>query len=89
MNKFNEALTAIEKIDKIKDLLELVAHINIRIKHKGQELKENLHPDDKVIIYDGKEKHKGVILKVNNTKAVVDIHGVEYDIPLKFMEKVK
>jgi len=75
-------------ITDISELRMIRNAINDRIKEVAGAIKYRLRKDDKVVIDNGRQiKECGVIVKVNRTKAVVNIDGKQWNVPFTMITK--
>ena len=75
-------------ITDISELRMIRNAINDRIKEVAGAIKYRLRKDDKVVIDNGRQiKETGVIVKVNRTKAVVNIDGKQWNVPFTMITK--
>ena len=80
------------KLMQIRDLNELRlirSAINDRIKEVGSAIKYDLNKGDKVVIDSPRRelKEEGTIVKVNRTRAVVNINGKQWNVPFSMITK--
>ena len=81
----NELELAIMKIDNVEMLRYIGRFIQDRRKTISNKLKYELRVDQEVIVDDGKSKQRGVVKKVNRTRAVVDLNGIKYNVPFSMI----
>ena len=82
----NELELAIMKIDNIEMLRYIGRFIQNRRKTISSKLKYELRIGQEVIVDDGKNrKEEGVVKKVNRTRAVVDLNGMQYNVPFSMI----
>ncbi len=72
-----------------KDLRILRSVVNDRLKVVGHMVKYSLDRGDIVIVEGGRktEKEEGTIVKVNRTRAVVNINGKQWNVPFSMITK--
>ena len=75
-------------VDK-SDLRILRDVVNDRIKMVGQMVKYSLDRGDIVMVEGGRklEKDEGTIVKINRTRAVVNINGKQWNVPFSMITK--
>ena len=75
-------------VDK-SDLRILRDVVNDRIKMVGQMVKYSLDRGDIVMVEGGRklDKDEGTIVKVNRTRAVVNINGTDWNVPFSMITK--
>ena len=75
-------------VDK-SDLRILRDVVNDRIKMVGHMVKYSLDRGDIVTVEGGKKvnKEEGTIVKLNRTRAVVNINGTEWNVPFSMITK--
>ena len=75
-------------VDK-SDLRILRDVVNDRIKMVGQMVKYSLDRGDIVMVEGGRklDKDEGTIVKINRTRAVVNINGKQWNVPFSMITK--
>jgi ribosomal protein L21E len=78
----------INLIEDVRELRQLQQVIKDRKQALGNKLKQNLSVGDKVNINGSNKVESGVILKLNRTRAVVDIKGTSWNVPFSMLGRV-
>lgn len=76
-------------LEELRELNErVVIHIKSRRKAVAKRKRNQFSSGDNVIVTSdgGNKVETGTVRKVNRTRAVVDISGVRYNVPLTMME---
>ena len=73
----------IRKLDKLSDLNELTSFINDCKTMLG---KSSLSVGDNVFVVQKTKRTPGVITKMKVKKAIVDMRGMSYNVPLAMLE---
>ena len=73
----------IRKLDKLSDLNELTSFINYCKTMLG---KSSLSVGDNVFVVQKTKRTPGVITKMKVKKAIVDMRGMSYNVPLAMLE---
>ena len=88
--EMKKACDAIKKIDNLQDLDIIRRQFNLTHKalkaKKAKEVKATFSVGDKVNINTKKGVMKGVITKMNRTRAVCDINSSSFNVPFSIME---
>ena len=85
----DEIQDLINKIDNTNDLRKVYLFYKDRGESLGRQLKYKLSKGDNVLVRSKDRQNKGVIVKVNRTRALVSIEGMgEYHCPLSMITKV-
>ena len=73
----------------ISELRMIRSAISDRIKQVGSAIKYDLYKGDKVVIDSPRRElqEDGVIMKVNRTRAVVNINGKQWNVPFAMITK--
>ena len=82
-----ELLMNLMQITDLGELRLIRSAINDRIQEVGSRIKYDLNPGDKVSINSKRLVEDGVIKKVNRTRAVVLIEGIEWTVPFSLITK--
>ena len=84
-----ELLEDLMQIRDINELRLIRSAISDRIKEVGSAIKYDLDKGDKVIINSPRRelKEEGTVVKVNRTRAVVNISGKEWNVPFTMITK--
>ena len=84
-----ELLEDLMQIRDINELRLIRSAISDRIKEVGSAIKYDLDKGDKVIIDSPRKelKEEGTIVKVNRTRAVVNINGTKWNVPFSLINK--
>ena len=82
-----ELLGDLMSISDIAELKLIRSAINDRIQEVGSRIKYQLNKDDKVIVTSKKGVESGAIIKVNRTRAVVNIDGKQWNVPFSMITK--
>tara|TARA_Y100000310_G_scaffold15256_1_gene15259 strand:- start:1116 stop:1385 length:270 start_codon:yes stop_codon:yes gene_type:complete len=87
--KQDELIVEINKVEDKTDLRILRNVINDRIKVIGSMVKYGLDRGDIVVIDSPRRelKEEGTIVKVNRTRAVVNINGKQWNVPFALINK--
>ena len=85
----DELILEINAMVSKKDLRILKSVIDDRLKMVGHMVKYSLDRGDIVIVEGGKKvkKEEGTIVKLNRTRAVVNINGTEWNVPFSMITK--
>ena len=85
----DELILEINVMTSKKDLRILKSVIDDRLKMVGHMVKYSLDRGDIVIVEGGKKvkKEEGTIVKLNRTRAVVNINGTEWNVPFSMITK--
>lgn len=85
----DELILEINQMVSKKDLRILRNAVTDRIKVVGHMVKYSLDRGDIVIVEGGKkvDREEGTIVKVNRTRAVVNINGTEWNVPFSMITK--
>ena len=85
----DELILEINKVVDKSDLRILRDVVNDRIKMVGHMVKYSLDRGDIVMIEGGRklEKEEGTIVKLNRTRAVVNINGKQWNVPFSMITK--
>tara|TARA_R100001594_G_C3861193_1_gene220974 strand:+ start:188 stop:448 length:261 start_codon:yes stop_codon:yes gene_type:complete len=78
----------INLIEDVRELRQLQQVIKDRKQALGNKLKHSLSVGDKVNINGSNKVESGVILKLNRTRAVVDIKGTSWNVPFSMLGRV-
>ena len=85
-----DLINLIDKIDNMKDMNNVIASLKIRRAFLKNELarkaKSTFSVGDAVKIQTRSGSEKGIITKINRTRAVCDINGSSYNVPFSIME---
>ena len=84
-----EFLSTIMQIRDLNELRLIRSAINDRIKEVASAIKYDLDVGDYVIIDSPRREltEKGTIVKINRTRAVVNISGKEWNVPFSMITK--
>ena len=84
-----ELLMQLMQIRDLDELRLIRSAINDRIKEVGSAIKYDLDKGDKVVIDSPRRelKEEGTIVKVNRTRAVVNINGKQWNVPFALINK--
>ena len=85
----DELILEINTMVSKKDLRILKSVIDDRLKIVGHMVKYSLDRGDIVIVEGGNKvkKEEGTIVKLNRTRAVVNINGTEWTVPFSMITK--
>ena len=85
----DELILEINKVVDKSDLRILRSVINDRIKVIGSMIKYDLNKGDIVKVDSPRRelKEEGTIVKVNRTRAVVNINGIKWNVPFALINK--
>ena len=85
----DELMLEINTMVSKKDLRILRDVVNDRIKVIGHMVKYTLDRGDIVMVEGGKklDKDEGTIVRINRTRAVVNINGKEWNVPFSMITK--
>ena len=85
----DELILEINTMVSKKDLRILKSVIDDRLKMVGHMVKYSLDRGDIVMVEGGRKigKEEGTIVKVNRTRAVVNINGTEWNVPFSMITK--
>ena len=85
----DELILEINTMVSKKDLRILKSVIDDRLKMVGHMVKYSLDRGDIVTVEGGKKvnKEEGTIVKLNRTRAVVNINGTEWNVPFSMITK--
>ena len=85
----DELILEINVMTSRKDLRILKSVIDDRLKMVGHMIKYSLDRGDIVMVEGGRKigKEEGTIVKVNRTRAVVNINGKEWNVPFSMITK--
>ena len=88
--EMKKACEAIKKIDNMADLNIVIRQLKLTRKalkaQSVQEAKSTFSVGDTVNINTAKGPMKGLITKMNRTRAVCDINGDSFNVPFSLME---
>ena len=85
----DELILEINTMVSKKDLRILKSVIDDRLKMVGHMIKYSLDRGDIVMVEGGKklDKEEGTIVKLNRTRAVVNINGTDWNVPFSMITK--
>ena len=85
----DELILEINTMVSKKDLRILKSVIDDRLKMVGHMVKYSLDRGDIVMVEGGRklEKDEGTIVRLNRTRAVVNINGKEWNVPFSMITK--
>ena len=85
----DELILEINAMVSKKDLRILRNVVNDRIQVVGSMIKHKLNRGDIVMVEGGRklDKDEGTIVKINRTRAVVNINGKEWNVPFSMITK--
>jgi len=85
-----DLINLIDKIDNMKDMNNVITSLKIRRAFLKNELarkaKANFSVGDAIKIQTKSGSEKGIITKINRTRAICDINGSLYNVPFSIME---
>ena len=81
----NKIMSEIRKIDNLADLMTLTSFISDCKTMLG---KSTLSLGDKIYVVQKTKKTPGTIVKMNTSRAVVDMNGREWVVPFSMLVKV-
>jgi len=88
--EMKKACDAIKKLDNMEDLNIVIRQVKLTQKalrlKLAQEAKSTFSVGDNVKIKTRSGSEKGIITKINRTRAVCDINGSSYNVPFSIME---
>ena len=85
-----EILETLMSISDINELKLIRSAIKDRIEEVGSRIKYELRKDDKVIVTSKRGVELGTIIKVNRTRAVVNLDGKgSYNVPFSMITRDK
>ena len=76
---------SIHEINSIEDLKDIRNTVKYRIDRLAMAIKYNLKPGMKVRITGSNKLERGIIVKVNRTRAVVDIDNKNWTVPFSMI----
>jgi len=84
-----EIMIELMTMTDVSELRMVSSAINDRIKEVGQMVKYELKPGDTVMVEGGRklDKDEGTVVRINRTRAVVDISGKHWDVPFSMITK--
>ena len=86
----SEITSLIHQVDNTTNLNRVIDEIKQRRTSIGQQVKYKLKPGEMVIVNGNKVgQETGTILKLNRTRAVVNIDGIKWNVPFNMIEKVQ
>ena len=85
MKEYNEVMQAIMSMDSIDKLKEMQSVIRDRIDSISFRIGRQLYPGDKVKVTSRSGKEYGHVIKVNRTRAVVNLDKGKYNVPLSMI----
>ena len=86
----SEIVSLIHQVDNNTNLNRVIDEIKQRRTSLGQFVKYKLKPGEMVIVNGNKVgQETGTILKLNRTRAVVNIDGIKWNVPFNMIEKVQ
>ena len=78
----------IKDVESINDLRVISETVKRRRNYLGFEVGSNLQSGDKVSVSNGRGKvDKGTVIKINRTKAVIDMRGGSWNVPFSMITK--
>ena len=77
----------IRKIDNVNDLRLLSKEIKEQRNYIGRTIGNKLQRGDKVRVNSGTSIEYGEVTKVNRTRAVVNMNGIQYNVPFSMITK--
>ena len=85
----DELILEINVMTSRKDLRILKSVIDDRLKMVGHMVKYSLDRGDIVMVEGGRKigKEEGTIVKLNRTRAVVNINGTDWNVPFSMITK--
>ena len=85
----DELILEINKVVDKSDLRILRDVVNDRIQVVGSIIKHKLNRGDIVMVEGGRklDKDEGTIVKINRTRAVVNINGTDWNVPFSMITK--
>ena len=85
----DELILEINVMTSKKDLRILKSVIDDRLKMVGHMVKYSLDRGDIVMVEGGRKigKEEGTIVKLNRTRAVVNINGTDWNVPFSMITK--
>ena len=85
----SEIVSLIHQIDNTINLNRVIDEVKQRRTSLGQQIKYKLVLGDKVLVNGNKTgKEEGTIVKLNRTRAVVNIDGIKWNVPFSMIEKI-
>ena len=82
-----DLLIDLMQIRDINELRMIRSAISDRIKEVGSAVKYELKKGDSVIVTSSKGVESGIINKINRTRAVVNMNGIQYNVPFSMITK--
>ena len=82
-----DLLIDLMQIRDINELRLIRSAISDRIKEVGSAVKYELKNGDSVIVTSSKGVDSGIINKINRTRAVVNMNGIQYNVPFSMITK--
>ena len=82
-----DLLIDLMQIRDINELRMIRSAISDRIKEVGSAVKYELKSGDSVIVTSSKGVESGIINKINRTRAVVNMNGIQYNVPFSMITK--
>jgi len=84
----SDLLVLINTLDNLDDLREVRSMIKDKIESLGRMTKYNLIIGDKVRVSGTNKIEKGKIVKINRTRAVVEIDDKQWNVPFSMIVKL-
>ena len=85
MKEYNEAMQTIMSMDDIDKLKEMQSVIRDRIDSISFRIGRQLYPGDRVKVTSRSCKEYGHVIKVNRTRAVVNLERGKYNVPFSMI----
>lgn len=78
----------INDLDNLDDLSVIVDYIKVKRKRLAASNAAGLIKGDEVRISGSNRIEKGIITKINRTRAIIDVNGVSWTVPFEMIRKV-
>ena len=75
----------INKIEDVRDLRAIQQFLKDRRNYLGSRMKYKLSVGDNVYVTGSNGKESGIIVKINRTRAVVDIENQQWTVPFSMI----
>tara|TARA_R100001594_G_scaffold143119_1_gene190732 strand:+ start:100 stop:396 length:297 start_codon:yes stop_codon:yes gene_type:complete len=84
-----EVVSLIHQLDNTTNLNRVIDEVKQRRTSLGQFIKYELKPGDNVLVNGNRaRKEEGTIVKLNRTRAVVNIDGIKWNVPFSMIETI-
>ena len=86
--ELHEIERQINLIEDSRELDEVYGFVKDRRRTLGNKLKRTLNVGDRVAINNGRGIDEGTVIKINRTRAVVDMRGGSWNVPFAMISKM-